>query len=164
MIGRPMPPTNEKQADFPEGAEILPNPVGTAPGFSMRLGRCRFSSSRVPHEMRHIFEETVRPAIESAAVRTSHQVRLRTFGLTESEVGERLRGLEKENPGVTLAYRAHFPEIEVKILARADSGRRPRRSPDRWPERSVGGSGTPSMARGSRASLVPWQESCARAG
>ena len=35
-----MSPTNEKQADFPEGAEVLPNPVGTAPGFSVELGGC----------------------------------------------------------------------------------------------------------------------------
>src|SRR5258707_306967 len=35
--GRTMSPSNEKQADFPEGAEVLPNPVGTAPGFSVQI-------------------------------------------------------------------------------------------------------------------------------
>ena len=37
-LGRVMSESNAKQADFPEGAEILPNPVGTAPGFSVRYG------------------------------------------------------------------------------------------------------------------------------
>jgi nicotinamide-nucleotide amidase len=45
-------------------------------------------------------------------------VRLKTFGLPESAVNDRLAGIE-ERHGVVLAYRAHFPEIEVKVLARS---------------------------------------------
>src|SRR5690606_29553165 len=41
--------------------------------------------------------------------------------LPESVVGERLAGIEEENAGITLGYRASFPEIEVKVLARASS-------------------------------------------
>jgi nicotinamide-nucleotide amidase len=51
---------------------------------------------------------------------------MRTFGLPESVVGERLAGVEEAFPGVTIGYRAHFPEIEVKVLARgadADAAR-----------------------------------------
>lgn len=121
-FGREMPLSNEKQADFPEGAEILPNPVGTAPGFVIRMGEHRvFFLPGVPKEMTHLFSESIAPIIASMGERTTHQVHLRTFGLTESQVGDMLEDIEREHEGVTLGYRAHFPEIEVKVLARAES-------------------------------------------
>jgi nicotinamide-nucleotide amidase len=118
--GRTMSDSNAKQADFPEGAEVLANPVGTAPGFGVKLGGAlAFFMPGVPHEMKKMFEEQVLPRIRTLASRNSHQIRLRTFGLPESLVGERLAGVEEAYPGVTIGYRAHFPEIEVKVLARA---------------------------------------------
>jgi nicotinamide-nucleotide amidase len=66
-----------------------------------------------------MFDEQVVPRIRDIAPNDSHQIRLRTFGLPESVVGERLEGVEEAFPGVTIGYRAHFPEIEVKVLARA---------------------------------------------
>ena len=119
-LGRTMTASNAKQADFPDGAEILPNPIGTAPGFSVTIGECRaFFMPGVPREMKKMFDEQVVPRVRSLAPRTSYQLRLRTFGLPESAVGERLAGVEEAFHGVTVGYRAHFPEIEVKVLARA---------------------------------------------
>lgn len=119
-IGRPMGPSNEKQADFPEGATILPNANGTAPGFSVELGAARlFFMPGVPSEMQAMFTAHVEPAISPRASRTTHQIHLRTFGAGESAIGEALAGLEAELPGITLGYRASFPEVEVKVLARA---------------------------------------------
>ncbi len=119
-LGREMPASNQKQADFPAGAEIIPNPVGTAPGFAITIGRARcFFLPGVPSEMMRLFGDTVVRAIGSLVHRTSHQIHIRTFGLTESQTGELLSGFEEEHPGVTLGYRAHFPEIEVKVFARA---------------------------------------------
>jgi len=119
-FGREMSASNAKQADFPDGSDILPNPVGTAPGFSVRIGQAiAFFMPGVPREMKKMFEEQVVPRIKSLSPNDSYQVRLRTFGLPESVVGERLTGVEKTFPGVTIGYRAHFPEIEVKVLARA---------------------------------------------
>ena len=121
-FGRVMPESNAKQGDFPEGAEILSNPMGTAPGFAMALGHAGFFFvPGVPREMKHIFHESIVPAIAALAEPRTHQVHLRTFGLTESGVAEALRGLEKAHAGLTLGYRAHFPEIEVKVHVRADS-------------------------------------------
>ncbi|AKF08151.1 competence/damage-inducible protein A [Sandaracinus amylolyticus] len=121
-LGREMSKTNEKQADFPIGATILPNAVGTAPGFAIELDGARvFFLPGVPFEMRRIVEDHVEPAIASLAERTTHQIRLRTFGLPESVVGEKLSGIEESEPAVTLGYRASFPEIEVKVLARASN-------------------------------------------
>ena len=121
-FGRVMPESNAKQGDFPEGADVLSNPAGTAPGFAMTLGQARFYFvPGVPREMKHIFHESILPAIGPLAEPRTHQVHLRTFGMTESGVSEALHGLEQANAGLTLGYRAHFPEIEVKVHVRADS-------------------------------------------
>jgi nicotinamide-nucleotide amidase len=118
-LGRPFTPSNEKQAEFPEGAEILANPIGSAPGFSVAVGSCRaFFLPGVPREAMRMFDDQVVPRVRSLAPSTSFQRRLRSFGLPESAVGERLAGVEAAYPGVTVGYRAHFPEIEVKVLAR----------------------------------------------
>jgi nicotinamide-nucleotide amidase len=65
-----------------------------------------------------MFEEQVVPRVRDIAPNDSHQIRFRTFGAPESVVGEKLAGVEEAFPGVIIGYRAHFPEIEVKVLAR----------------------------------------------
>ena len=118
-LGRTMSGSNEKQADFPSGSTVLPNPIGTAAGFEIRLQRARaYFMPGVPHEMKRMFDEQVVPRIRDIAPNDSHQIRFRTFGSPESVVGEKLAGVEDAFPGVTIGYRAHFPEIEVKVLAR----------------------------------------------
>jgi len=131
---RDMPPSNAKQADFPASAEILPNAEGTAPGFSLSLSASGSAASGaesasarfffmpgVPAEMRRMFQDRVVPRIAELAARDTHQIHIRTFGMTESQVGEKLGGLEEAEPQVTIGYRAHFPEIEVKVFARGSS-------------------------------------------
>ncbi len=119
--GRPLNPSNRKQALLPEGAEMLPNPVGTAPGFVLPIGRCRFFFlPGVPHEMRRMLECEVLPRIAAweGAEREFRLVRtLCCFGMTESRVGDRLESLPAEVPGVRLGLRAHFPVIQVKLYA-----------------------------------------------
>src|SRR5688572_12807948 len=111
--GRVMAPSNAKQADFPEGARILPNAAGTAPGFSVHLGGAlAFFLPGVPGEMKAMFSASVAPAIEPLLGDRHFQVRLATYGLPESEVNDRLAGIEAAHE-VTLGYRAHLPTIEV---------------------------------------------------
>jgi nicotinamide-nucleotide amidase len=121
-FGRALSASNSKQADFPEGADILPNPVGTAPGFGVRIGECAaYFLPGVPREMKKMFEEQVVPRIRGMASNNHYQLRLRTFGLPESVVGEKLAGVEADFPGTIIGYRARFPEIEVKVLVKAAS-------------------------------------------
>lgn len=68
-----------------------------------------------------MFNDQIAPRIRDLAPNNSVQKRFKTFGLPESVVGERLRGVEEAHPGVTIGYRAHIPEIEVKVLARAET-------------------------------------------
>jgi len=118
-FGRTMAASNAKQADFPVGARILSNLNGTAPGFELRLNRAlAYFMPGVPFEMKAMFEAEIAPAI-APLVRDRHfQLLLRTFGLPESEINDRLAGIEAELD-VTIGYRATMPEIEVKVLARA---------------------------------------------
>lgn len=118
--GRTLGPSNAKQADLPRGARALANDRGTAPGFELNLGRARaYFMPGVPWELQGLWERDIEPALTELAGQRSHQVRLRTFGAPEAAVNDRLAGIEIEHD-VTLAYRAHSPEIEVKVLARAE--------------------------------------------
>jgi nicotinamide-nucleotide amidase len=125
---RPMNPSIRKQAVLPDGAQVLFNPVGTAPGFQLRIGRCWFFFlPGVPFEMQRMLAEQVLPRISGllGGRREFRQVKtLSCFGLTESLTGERLDGLAEEFPGVRLGLRARFPEIQVKLYASGPAGAR----------------------------------------
>jgi len=116
-----MPPSNKKQAMLPTGAETLYNPVGTAPGFAVTIGRCRcFFMPGVPFEMRRMLSDQVLPRLENLmeGARTFHRVRtISTFGLTESATGDRLTGLVDTFPDIKLGMQVRFPEIHVKLYA-----------------------------------------------
>ncbi len=118
--GRPdMASANAKQADFPIGARVLPNPNGTAPGFHVKLGACAaYFMPGVPSEMKAMFDASIAPDLAALVTEQRHQIVLRCFGLPESEVNDRLAGVEAQY-GVIIGYRASSPEIEVKVLAQA---------------------------------------------
>lgn len=118
--GRTLTAGHEKQAEVPSGSEILPNGVGTAPGFLITLGESRlFFLPGVPREMKHMFNEQVLVRIRGSAPNNSFQIRLRTYGLGESAVGQRLQGIEESFAGITIGYRIQPPEVDVKVFARA---------------------------------------------
>jgi nicotinamide-nucleotide amidase len=122
-LGRALTASNAQQADFPAGARILDNAHGTAPGFGVVRGHSQlFFMPGVPREMRPMFERHIEPVARSLVSGAQHQVRLRCFGSPESVLNDKLAGLEQAH-GVTVGYRAHFPEVLVKLLARADSPR-----------------------------------------
>lgn len=161
-LGRPMALSNAKQADFPRGALILPNPNGTAPGFSLRLKEalaCFLPG--VPREMIAMFDACVAPLLAPLVDEASHQIRLRTYGLPESEVNDLLAGIESEFD-VLIGYRASFPVIEVKVLARGANAEairsRARRAADavraRLGDEVVFGEGDVTFAQAIGAELV----------
>lgn len=117
--GMEMPRSNEKQAVFPASAEIIPNPVGTAPGFCLKSrGKAIFFLPGVPRELQHLFRETVLPRLERERKGNIHY-RARTlkiFGLTESAIADRLSGIRAEHFSATLAYLPRYPENHIKII------------------------------------------------
>ena len=116
---RPTSSSNKKQALLPFGAEAIYNPVGTAPGFTLKIERCLFYFlPGVPFEMHRMLSDSVLPSIETlrGGGRELRRVKtLSTFGLTESATGERMKGFSAEFPGIKLGFRAKFPEIQIKL-------------------------------------------------
>jgi nicotinamide-nucleotide amidase len=119
---RTMSPSNKKQALLPKGAESLNNPVGSAPGFVLKIDQCSFFFvPGVPFEMKRMLSDEVLPRIKKLGGRTgelSLVKTLSTFGLAESVIGELLTGLPDEFPEITLGFRSKFPEIQVKLYIR----------------------------------------------
>ncbi|MDD5308110.1 MAG: CinA family nicotinamide mononucleotide deamidase-related protein [Deltaproteobacteria bacterium] len=115
-IGRPMLDLNLKQADLPEGAQVLENPAGTAPGFALRTlrGRIVFLPG-VPHEMRAMFERHVMPLLPETV---RHRAVFKCFGMGESNIQDALRPVAKARPALRFGYRASFPEIGVSVTAK----------------------------------------------
>lgn len=143
--GRPCSPTNRKQAMIPHGGRTLYNAVGTAPGFSLKINRCTFFClPGVPYEMKQMLEQQVLPEIEKmqGGLRQYSLVHtLSTFGLPESTVGERVAGVTREFPDITLGLRAKFPEIQVKLYLRtadAQGGQRMLERADGWVGEQLG--------------------------
>lgn len=116
---RPMAPSNRKQAMLPESARFIDNPMGTAPGFRLVLGKGEFFFlPGVPGEMVRMLADSVLPLV-SEQLGGDRQAgllqTLTTFGLPESVVGELLDGFEAVFPEFVLGFRAKFPEIQIKI-------------------------------------------------
>jgi nicotinamide-nucleotide amidase len=125
-FGREMAKINEKQAWFPEGAEVLENPIGTAPGCMLEVPRAQgagalvFCMPGVPRELYRMMDEQVLPRITAKRRITCYArgALLRTFGIGESNLDERLRGLALPE-GVELGFRTQFPDNHVRPVARA---------------------------------------------
>ncbi len=120
---RVMPPNNRKQAMLPSTAEVLDNPIGTACGFALDIGRARFFfTPGVPRELRRMVEEQVVPRLlaRAGAPSTIHLKRFHSYGLGESHVDSLLEGVENLVPdgSVKLGFRAHYPQLETKLTVR----------------------------------------------
>jgi len=120
---RVMPPNNRKQAMLPATAEVLDNPIGTACGFAVDIGKARFFfTPGVPRELRRMLEEQVIPRLlaRSGLQSTIHLKRFHSYGLGESHVDTLLAGLEDLVPdrSIKLGFRAHYPQLETKLTVR----------------------------------------------
>jgi nicotinamide-nucleotide amidase len=120
---RVMPPNNRKQAMLPATAELIDNPVGTACGFALDIGRARFFfTPGVPRELKRMLEEQVIPRLlaRSGLQTTIHLKRFHSYGLGESHVDSLLEGVEALVPdgSVKLGFRAHYPQLETKLTVR----------------------------------------------
>jgi molybdopterin-biosynthesis enzyme MoeA-like protein len=111
-----MPESNRKQAMLPQGAERIDNGWGTAPGFSLPFGRCWFAFlPGVPMEMKHLFEESVLPALSTRFLLQPGQlVSIKTLGLGESAIQERINSIEIPAE-VQLGFRAGTDDVQTKL-------------------------------------------------
>ncbi len=114
--GLAMPPCNRRQAMVPDKAEVLPNPQGTAPGLLFRHGsKLLILLPGVPRELEAIWEQSLRPMLARMSGRGISVVTLRTFGLPESAVADRLKALEKALPKGSLAYLPSYRGVDLRL-------------------------------------------------
>jgi nicotinamide-nucleotide amidase len=134
--GREMPDTNLRQADVPEGATVIPQTKGTAPGLICPVGhKVLYAVPGVPYEMADMFERGILPDLrhrtaergETTGVIASRVIR--TWGMSESALAETLaghiEGLDAAGDGgstdtATVAFLASGIEgIKVRVTVRA---------------------------------------------
>ncbi len=122
-LGRPMPAINRTQAEVPEGASVLPNPRGTAPGLWLEddRGRVAVLLPGVPHEMRGLVAEQVLPRLLAragpGAARVVRSRAVRTTGVPESVLAERVGPIEAELAPLTLAYLPSPDGVDLRVTA-----------------------------------------------
>jgi len=123
-------PNNAQQARVPEGAEVVHNPVGSAPMFILKLGRCTmFFVPGVPREYRALVDLEVLPrltrAIQAQPGRKFRRLKvLRTVGLAESHLDAMVAPLAGLHPDITFGFRTQGAENQLKLLAVADTQER----------------------------------------
>ncbi len=127
-FNRVMPENNLKQAQFPAGAVIVPNHLGTAPGYRLDLETPQGTKHLivlpgVPREMKPMMEDTVLPWVRE--MRGGGDLFLtrtfQTFGISESGLDEMIAGTIDEDEG-RLAFRANFPQISMRVTVRGRPG------------------------------------------
>lgn len=119
----PMPENNRKQAMVPEGADVLPNPNGTAPGLFLKdRGGCVACLPGVPAEMKPMLIEQVIPRIREAfGIRSRIVSRLlKTCGISESKVDQAIGDYFREMRNPTIGVLAHAGEIHIRLTCKGD--------------------------------------------
>ncbi len=118
----PFPKVNLNQAFIPQGATIIHNPVGTAPGFIVKAGNSHLAClPGVPAEMKAMFEATVKPFLKelspSGSVIKSRVYR--TTGISESQLNEIIRDIFEKSTNPTVGVLAHKEGVDVRLTAKA---------------------------------------------
>ncbi|MGH7233199.1 MAG: CinA family nicotinamide mononucleotide deamidase-related protein, partial [Nitrospiraceae bacterium] len=128
--GRVPSPAQFRQSLIPSGADVLSNPIGSAPGFSLRWKNCLLAAlPGVPREAEDMFAVSLAPRL--AAERMTNQERpwierrvLQTFGLIESEVDQRLQGVVRPGGPVRVGLLASPLGVSVSLTACLDTAAR----------------------------------------
>jgi nicotinamide-nucleotide amidase len=118
-LARTMPAVNRTQAEVPAGATVLPNPRGTAPGLWVEEnGRVVVMLPGVPSEMRGLLAEEVLPRLAARGAGVVVRSRtVRTTGIAESALAERVGAIEEELEPLTLAYLPSVAGVDLRVTA-----------------------------------------------
>lgn len=121
-IGRKMPASNLRQAMFPIGADVLNNLKGTAAGtYLSKDGKTLILLPGPPHEMENMFLNEAKPKLQhdyQAFLPVHARQFIKTFGLGESQLEERIQDLIVNSEAIEMGILASNTEVMVKILAR----------------------------------------------
>ncbi len=121
--GRVLNDSVERHALVLEGAEVLMNPVGLAPGEDIHLnGQRIFLLPGPPHEFEAILSELVVPRLARLAPEAPPEMRMfQVCGIGESDLISRLGGDAFPGPGLEVAYCASIGRVEVRLWSPRDN-------------------------------------------
>ena len=111
---------NTKQAMFPQGAEVIPNSKGTAPGFSLPVkGKFIFVIPGVPAEAKLMVTNGVFPTLRKHFPQNEYAIKqtIKTFGLSEAAVDDRVRDIDFNSLGVNIGFYPVFPENHIVLIS-----------------------------------------------
>ena len=118
QLERPMPEINLRQCYRPRNAEILNNPYGTAPGLFLQKEEKTLVMLPGPaREMHPMFEQQVIPRLQAARVlpEIDCYLQLRTAGIGESALAEKVSPLLENKPGLVVGYCAHAGMVDLRL-------------------------------------------------
>ncbi len=120
--GLDMPKVNEKQADVIEGADVLANPAGTAPGYFVKEdGKAVVLLPGVPSEMRAMWNEKVAVLFGGSSSRDAIYRRiLKVAGMPESAVEQKIKPVYAAHPHDAITILAHSGEIQLHFSAKGN--------------------------------------------
>ncbi len=121
---RPMTENNKRQAEFPESAEMVANPMGTAPGIWLRLNNsgCAIAAMPgVPRELKVMMEQEIKPRILKMMPPGEHKILLsrvlRLVGIGESAMEQLIMPLIENQSNPTIAPYAGNYEVRLRLTA-----------------------------------------------
>ena len=121
-LGRECPENNRRQAMFAEGARILPNAYGTAPGcMVVKDGKTVIQLPGPPHEMQDMFERQVYQPLAARMGGCIASRYLRIYGLGESHVAQLCAKWIEGEGDVTVAPYCQTGECQLRVTAKADT-------------------------------------------
>jgi nicotinamide-nucleotide amidase len=117
----PMPANNERQALVPEGATVWPNPVGSAPGILVEKdGKRVVMLPGVPEEMKALARDFLAPLVRGLGNGSVEYAVVRTVGIAESVLEERLKDLSELAGGAWVAYLPGLGGVDVRVALPPD--------------------------------------------
>jgi nicotinamide-nucleotide amidase len=121
ILGRKMAPHHRRQCfRFKEG-EVLHNERGTAPGMLLRRDDKLLVMLPGPtHELRPMFENQVIPLLQDAGALSQEEayIQLRTCGVGESAIEERVQPIVQKYPELSVAFCVHYGLVDIRISSR----------------------------------------------
>ncbi len=123
MMDKVLTRENQNQAELPEGAEVISNTIGSAPGIKYKhKNSVFFFLPGVPSEMQQMLQDEVLPYLTNHhPVDESKQIILRTAGISESEVSSQIEKLIEKFPEITIAYLPQVSGVQVKLKVVANN-------------------------------------------
>jgi nicotinamide-nucleotide amidase len=118
--GMEMPKINQNQALLPQGSKAIPNQFGSAPGiFIQEEDKIFFALPGVPLEMKSMMENDVLPTLEKASEVKVFQKKLKTTGIPESVIYERIEPILKSRPEVKVAFLPSFLGVDIRLNSKS---------------------------------------------